>query len=66
MLDQQDQFRMFLSGLPHRGYCLGCLGVLYGESPVTITEHLTNLHISGNTGECGNCNSVKETFPAAS
>jgi hypothetical protein len=66
MQDQQGQFRTFLSGLPHRGYCLDCLGILYGESPATITGHLTKLRISGTTGECGNCNSMKETFSALS
>ena len=66
MPDVHGQFRTFLSGLPHRSYCLDCLGLLYGESPATITEHLTHLRISGNTGECGNCTSVRETFPAGS
>jgi hypothetical protein len=63
----RERFRTFLGGLPaRRGYCLSCLGRLWGEPSETISGYLAELDIAGRQSECGNCQEQRETFGLSS
>ena len=56
-------FRTFLDGVSARGgYCLDCLGEIYGEPAKRVTQYLSEIEVSGHHGTCTNCEGEGETF----
>ena len=60
-------FLKFLSGLPARvGYCVDCLGLMWGAPAETIRQYLKEVEIASREAECDNCGQRGETFRASS
>jgi hypothetical protein len=58
---QRFQFRRFLTFLPADvGYCLDCLGRLYGDTPNSIRSYVGTT--AGQDAECSKCGKRTEIF----
>lgn len=59
----RDEFRSFFSLLPGKvGYCVDCLGKMYGTPSSTIWGYLIDDGLTGRPAECDNCREPTVTF----